>query len=144
MSPKASKGFALGDCHEAECASIFLLQILIERINESIKKCNGVRGKTSLLLGLVENRELAASSDGIINNVAARRAWRAEEGWSTKEGRGGEVDATQESRPHAAPGRRSRPTCRSRLASRSRTRLHPNGTEAARTRPSIARTQQNS
>lgn len=58
---------------------------------------------------LVENRELV---DAIINNVAARRAWRGGEGGvGAREWEGGE---TQESRPHAAPGRRSRPTCRSR------------------------------
>ncbi|PZC84517.1 hypothetical protein B5X24_HaOG205091 [Helicoverpa armigera] len=60
------------------------------------------RERKNELLLVEENRELASSSDAIINNVAARRAWRGS-------GEGG----TQESRPHAAPGRRSRPTCRS-------------------------------
>lgn len=88
------------------------------------------RERKNELLLVEENRELASSSDAIINNVAARRAWRGS-------GEGG----TQESRPHAAPGRRSRPTCRSLRASRSHARPRPSVAELPRTRPSNARAQ---
>lgn len=83
-----------------------------------------------MLLLVEENREFASSSDAIINNVAARRAWRGS-------GEGG----TQESRPHAAPGRRSRPTCRSSRASRLHARSRPSVSELPRTRPSNAQAQ---